>query len=524
MWRRGDPQGDEARKVKYDVVPYTRGVGLDLGCGKWKLYDHFIGVDSGKQWGGRVTDVMHSCEDLSLFATQSMDFVFSSHLLEHIEDYRAALKEWWRVIRPGGFLVLYLPHEDLYPRVGQDGANPDHKHNLSNATVIEALSDVVSGFELIVDEIRDADNGPGKPGNEYSFLQVYRKLVGRKQVTRVSPKPEKTAAVIRYGAFGDVLQAAGVFEQLKAQGYHVTLWTVPNGELIARNNPNIDEIVIQDKDQVPNHELGQFWDVISKKYDKFVNLSESVEGTFLAYPGRAPHRWPDEVRREKMGGNYLEFIHDLAGVDYIWPVRAFHPTEDEKAWARKQRAGMDARIVMLYVLAGSGVHKKWPHMDSLISRVMLEHPDVHIVTVGGELEKILEAGWEAEPRVHLRSGEWTIRQTLAFLDQVDVVFGPETGVLNGAAMMDIRKVVLLSHSSQENLTKHWVNTAALSPDSEHVPCYPCHMLHYGFEHCWEHKESGTAMCQFDISVDAVMEALHPVFGRPLESPLAAANM
>ena len=51
MWRINDPQGAEALKIKYEIVPYTRGRGLDLGCGMWKCYEHFIGVDSLKQWG-----------------------------------------------------------------------------------------------------------------------------------------------------------------------------------------------------------------------------------------------------------------------------------------------------------------------------------------------------------------------------------------------------------------------------------------------------------------------------------------
>ena len=48
VWRLEDPMGDEASKVKYDVVEYTRGAVLDLGCGPSKAFPHFIGVDSCK--------------------------------------------------------------------------------------------------------------------------------------------------------------------------------------------------------------------------------------------------------------------------------------------------------------------------------------------------------------------------------------------------------------------------------------------------------------------------------------------
>ena len=44
------------------------------------------------------------------FASDSLDYVFSSHVLEHCPDTLATLKEWLRVLRPGGRLLLRLPH------------------------------------------------------------------------------------------------------------------------------------------------------------------------------------------------------------------------------------------------------------------------------------------------------------------------------------------------------------------------------------------------------------------------------
>lgn len=45
-----------------------------------------------------------------------LDFVYSSHTLEHMVDIEVALQNWWRVLKNGGYLILYVPHRDLYEK------------------------------------------------------------------------------------------------------------------------------------------------------------------------------------------------------------------------------------------------------------------------------------------------------------------------------------------------------------------------------------------------------------------------
>jgi ubiquinone/menaquinone biosynthesis C-methylase UbiE len=42
----------------------------------------------------------------------SQDFVISSHVLEHFIDPIKALKEWYRVVRKGGYIFMIVPHKD----------------------------------------------------------------------------------------------------------------------------------------------------------------------------------------------------------------------------------------------------------------------------------------------------------------------------------------------------------------------------------------------------------------------------
>jgi len=495
VWRAEDPQGNEAGKIRWEIVPYTRGKGLDIGCGPHKAFPHFIGCDSLKDvelFGIAMNPdkVIEDAGDLSAFSTESMDFVFSSHLLEHIQDYRAALAEWWRVINTGGHLVLYLPHKRFYPNIGQPGSNPDHKHDFEPSDIKAALRDIAEGADIVECQERNE-------GMEYSFLIVVRKTAERgfSNSYLSAKRPKKTACVVRYGGFGDMLQAACILPALKRQGYHVTMMTTPRGQSVIEHDPNVDAFYIQDDNQVPNHCLHDFWEWQAKKFDRFVNLSESIEGTLLAMPGRANHQWPHDIRHKYLDRNYHEWTAELAGVPFK-PEGRFYATPGEKA--KVSALFGDGRFNVVYALSGSSQHKFYAGMDAVIAQILLSAPKATIYLTGDEACKILEAGWENEPRVVKLSGEQSIRETLAMAQMAHCVVGPETGVLNAVGFDEgVRKVCLLSHSSHENLTKHWVNSFPVTPVG--VDCYPCHRLHYGMKFCREDVKTGCAQCQMSIA-------------------------
>ena len=502
VWSPETSNGDESAKIRWELPEYTRGRVLELGCGPNKAFQHFIGVDNydHEKFGLKIRAEIkvNTCEKLDLIASQSCDAVFSSHLLEHIENFKGALREWWRVVRPGGHLCLYLPHKDFYPNIGHPRANPDHKHDFLPSDIVEAMREI-GVWDLVENQDRNEED-------EYSFFQVYRKLTSGKCRESYKNKPQKSALVFRCGAFGDMLQASSVWAGLKKQGYHVSVMCQSPGSDVITHDPNIDKIILLDRDQVPNHRLVDFWRHQAKKYDKFVNLSESVEGTWLALPYRSNHEWPVELRRKHMTKNYIEFQHELAGLPHD-PQPRFYPTAEEMEWARKQRAKMGA-FVVLWSLSGSSPHKHWPYLDQTMARLFLQCPEAHVVLVGGPECELLEAGWEKEPRVHRTCGKWTIRQSLTFIEFADLVIGPETGVLNAASHRPVPKVLFLSHSPKESLSRDWVNCESLT--AKNVKCHPCLQLHHNWSHCWKDEEAGAAMCQSQISADMCWAAIEPV--------------
>lgn len=67
-------------------------------------------------------------EILRFRPAESYDCVHSSHCLEHMRNPREALRQWWALTKPGGYLIVTVPHEDLYEQgIWPSIFNPDHK-------------------------------------------------------------------------------------------------------------------------------------------------------------------------------------------------------------------------------------------------------------------------------------------------------------------------------------------------------------------------------------------------------------
>lgn len=520
-WSLENSKNDESAKIRWELIPYMHGRALDLGCGPYKVFPHFIGVDNGHHWGHLGTDVpVDDAAKLDLFADASCDLAYSSHLLEHFkyEDVPAVLREWMRVVKPGGHLILYVPDEAQYPKCGTEFANPDHKWDVNYDKVITAMERVAGGWDLIDYQVRSERD-------EYSLFFVFKKTEGRlHEFGWRKPKPAKTAAVVRYGAQGDMIQMSSVLPWLKEQGYHVTLYCQAGPGLeVIKHDPHVDRFIVQGKDEVPNQFLGEFWTETRKKYDKWINLSESVECTLLASPGRSNFEWPNSARAALLDRNYLEWTHTLAEVPPPYRPKFYStPTEREKARWTAQKWG---RRNVLWSLAGSSGHKVWPHLDMMVARIMTDYPDTHVVLVGDDACRLLETGWEAEPRVHCQSGKWTIRQSMAFAEVADLIIGTETGLLNAAGSMDTPKIITLSHSSPEMLTKHWKNTISLQqPKGVGCAKSPCRQLHGGNDtsawlDCPKHEETGTALCQYHIGPEQMWTAIQAVLGVTVAMPI-----
>lgn len=113
------------------VRRYFVGDGVDIG-GKPDpliLYQEFFPLMRDvKVWDLEDGDAqfMDSVPD------ETFDFVNSSHCLEHLRDPAEGLRNWLRILKPGGYVIGLIPDEDLYEQgVFPSDRNLDHKHTFT---------------------------------------------------------------------------------------------------------------------------------------------------------------------------------------------------------------------------------------------------------------------------------------------------------------------------------------------------------------------------------------------------------
>src|SRR5258708_5149353 len=101
----------QSAKIWPERGPDMQGRAEDIGGGFYRVLPHFIGLGTepfpSRQRPGVVVDTL---ERLPLLGSQQFDCVYSAFHLTKALDWKAALREWWRLVKPGGHLCLYLPH------------------------------------------------------------------------------------------------------------------------------------------------------------------------------------------------------------------------------------------------------------------------------------------------------------------------------------------------------------------------------------------------------------------------------
>jgi len=110
----------ERRRREGFFDKYCQGKGIDIGYGGDPVTPDVRGWD--------VED--GDAHQMDGVQDESYDFVYSSQSLEHMDNPEMALRRWWRVVKPGGYLIINVPDRDLFEKKKTlpSRFSDDHKH------------------------------------------------------------------------------------------------------------------------------------------------------------------------------------------------------------------------------------------------------------------------------------------------------------------------------------------------------------------------------------------------------------
>lgn len=116
------------------AIPFYKhfclGKGYDVGCNReeWK-FPNAIAIDPA------LNPVYHATN----LPDETVDFISSSHCLEHLNDWTGVLDYWLTKIKTGGVIFLYLPHGSQ--KYWKTWNNRKHVNNLKAEEIVEFFKD-----------------------------------------------------------------------------------------------------------------------------------------------------------------------------------------------------------------------------------------------------------------------------------------------------------------------------------------------------------------------------------------------
>ena len=166
----------ETSKCRTRLAPFCAGYGLDLGFGGDPISAQAIRVDHPQPYadtGSAPVQLGGDATKLHWFHDGVLDYIYSSHLLEDFPETESVLREWLRVLKPGGNLIIFCPDEKIYrehcSKTGQI-YNPNHKHADFSLLKVKRILTLIGGLKFI---------------HENPLVDIYSwELVAQKQPTQ----------------------------------------------------------------------------------------------------------------------------------------------------------------------------------------------------------------------------------------------------------------------------------------------------------------------------------------------------
>jgi predicted SAM-dependent methyltransferase len=161
---------------------YITGNGIDIGCGRTYGYSDDVRLhESAIAHDSDICDAHY----MDAYADESFNYVYNSHVLEHLAQPLTAIKNWYRICKYDGFLIIVVPSAYRYEKKLHLPSrwNPDHKQFYTVASLTSEIEQALEPNSYLVEYVKDCAEdfdwslGPAvHSGGEYQLECVLKKI------------------------------------------------------------------------------------------------------------------------------------------------------------------------------------------------------------------------------------------------------------------------------------------------------------------------------------------------------------
>ena len=170
----------ETGRYRHLTAPYCTGCGVDIASQgavvvPWAIsydlpHEEFMRYSNNNPPKGPIHLRGHA--NHLPFDDKSLDFVYSSHYIEDELDWIPIIKEWDRVIKIGGRMIILVPDKTLWKKYLDNGGVPNcsHRHEAYAGELSELFKRYFGHYEILKDELTQVTP------EDYTILFVAKRI------------------------------------------------------------------------------------------------------------------------------------------------------------------------------------------------------------------------------------------------------------------------------------------------------------------------------------------------------------